>query len=408
MSSPFDIIVAGGGVIGSALAIATAQHGFNTALIDANPPRSHRHAEFDGRAFAISLSSHRFLQSIGLKESLDSKLTEVQSIRLSDGEQFREPRDIILQFDKDEIEEGSMSKMVEDRHLREALANRISKLENIRHFPLSRIETITRENGSAHVTLESGGRLTGRILAGCDGRNGIVANLAEIPGTSKKYRQSSIVCAVEHEFPHNGIAHQFFMATGPFAILPLKKNRSSIVWTEIDESAQFLMSLDSDRFLNQLRFRFSDFLGELSLAGKRSLWPLELFVAESMVSERVALVGDSAHSLHPLAGQGMNLGFRDVAALAEVLTVAARRGEDIGDSIVLERYQQWRMFDMVALAAATDGFNLLYSNANEFLRIARATGMVALSGMPWLKRTIIREAAGLTGTPPKLMRGLSI
>jgi 2-octaprenyl-6-methoxyphenol hydroxylase len=209
---------------------------------------------------------------------------------------------------------------------------------------------------------------------------------------------------VSHALPHDGIAHQFFMPSGPLAILPLTENRSSIVWSETTERAKAVMQLDDNGFLDALRPAFGSFLGDIALAGQRFTYPLSLSLAESFIAERIALVGDAAHGVHPIAGQGLNAGLRDVAALAQVLTEARARGEDIGGAQALARYQQWRRFDTATLALATDTFNRLFSNDNPLLRAARDVGMGLINQAPSLRRSFIREAAGLTGDLPALMK----
>jgi len=246
--------------------------------------------------------------------------------------------------------------------------------------------------------------ITGHVLVGCDGRRSGVADRAGIKRMGWTYDQTAVVCAVAHDLPHQGIAHQFFMPGGPLAILPLTDNRSSIVWSEQATKAEAMMALDDDDFLEALKPAFGSFLGDIALAGRRFSYPLGLSLARSFVAPRVALVGDAAHGVHPIAGQGLNAGLRDVAALADVLTEAKARGEDIGGAQVLERYQQWRRFDTATLAVATDTFNRLFSNDNPLLRAVRDVGMGLVNAAPSLRRGFIREAAGLTGDLPKLMQ----
>ena len=255
------------------------------------------------------------------------------------------------------------------------------------------------------VTLEDGSSLSARVLAGCDGRQSQVATRAGIGRMGWDYRQTALVCAIEHERPHHGIAHQFFMPPGPLAILPLPGNRSSIVWSENRAAAEAISALDAPGYLAALRPRFGDFLGEIALAGARFSYPLGLSLAESFTAPRIVLVGDAAHGIHPLAGQGLNLGLRDVAALAEVLAEAFRRGQDIGAADTLETYQRWRRFDTALLVGATDGINRLFSNDNPLLRLGRDLGLGLVNRLPALRRGLIREAAGIAGDLPRLLRG---
>jgi 2-octaprenyl-6-methoxyphenol hydroxylase len=272
---------------------------------------------------------------------------------------------------------------------------------------LSGVEVVAQEAGAQGVTLSlaSGKSLTGRLLIGVDGRGSGTARRAGIRRTGWGYGQTALVAAIEHELPHHGIAHQFFMPPGPLAILPLPGNVSSIVWSESDATAARFAALPDADFMEVLRPRFGDFLGDIALRGKRFTYPLSLTVANSFVAERLALVGDAAHGMHPIAGQGLNAGLRDVAALAQVMDEAARRGEDIAAGDVLARYQQWRRFDTATLALSTDLTNRLFSNDNPLLRAARDLGMGAIAHLPGLRRGFIREAAGLTGDLPALMKG---
>jgi 2-octaprenyl-6-methoxyphenol hydroxylase len=346
----------------------------------------------------------RVLKALGVWQTIADQSQPILDIKVTDGRAGEGPSPLMLAFDHAEIEEGPMGHMIEDRRLRPTLLDAVSNAGITELDEVSVVDQSPDANGMT-VTLSDGRTLRTRLLVGCDGKTSSVAQRASIKRTGWQYNQTALVCAVEHEKPHNGTAHQFFMPPGPLAILPIVGNRSSIVWTEETERAAAVQAMDDEAYLDVLRPRFGDFLGEIALAGKRFSYPLGLSIAQDFVAERVALVGDAAHAVHPIAGQGLNAGLKDVAALAEVLADAVRRGEDIGRLDVLERYRQWRRFDVMTLAVATDGFNRLFSNDNSFLRTIRDLGLGAANALPGLRRGLIREAAGLTGDLPRLAKG---
>lgn len=406
MTYDSDILIVGGGLNGPALALAAAQAGLSSTVIDAQPEAAMTDADFDGRAYALALGSVRMLRRLGIWEAVAGNAQPMLEIKVSDGRAGEGPLSpFFLHFDHAEIEEGPMGHMLEDRYLRRALIGAMAASPQI---TVLNGETVTAQEAGAQgvsVTLASGQALNAHLLVGADGRASGTAARAGIRRTGWDYGQTALVCAIEHEKPHGGVAHQFFMPPGPLAILPLPGNRSSIVWSETHDTAARFMALDDAGFLEMLRPRFGNFLGGIALAGKRFSYPLNLTVANSFAGDRLALIGDAAHGMHPIAGQGLNAGFRDVAALAQVLAEARMRGEDIGTAPVLDRYQAWRRFDTATLAMTTDLTNRLFSNDNPLLRFARDLGMGAVNAVPGLRRGLIREAAGLTGDLPELMRG---
>lgn len=400
-----DIAIVGGGLNGPALALGLAQAGLRVTLIDTQPLARLGGAGFDGRSYALALTSVRLLQGLGVWEAVADDAQPMLEIKVTDGRAGEGPAPLWMHFDHAEIEEGPMGHMVEDRHLRRALLNAVEKSNAITLRNGVSVVAQDADVAGVTLTLDSGETLRARLLVGADGRGSGTARRAGIKRVGWGYGQTALVCAISHERAHGGVAHQFFMPPGPLAILPLTGNRSSIVWSETDANAARINALDDEAYLEILRPRFGDFLGEISLAGGRYTYPLSLSLAHDMVADRVALVGDAAHGVHPIAGQGLNAGLRDVAALAEVLADALRRGEDVGSALVLARYSQWRRFDNATLALATDSFNRLFSNDNAFLRMARDVGMGIVNALPGLRRGFIREAAGLTGELPRLMRG---
>lgn len=404
MEHDSDIVIVGGGLNGPALALALAQSGFTVTVIDALSETVRKNAAFDGRAYALALSSMRLLRAIGIWDRVSDHTQPMLEIKVSDGRAGEGPSPFFMHFDHAEIEEGPMGYMLEDRYLRRAFLEAMKAEPRI----TQRRDTVTAQQVDAQgatVTLASGKTLSARLLVGSDGRASGTAQRAGIRRTGWGYGQTALVAAIEHELPHHGTAHQFFMPPGPLAILPLPGNVSSIVWSETDETAARFSALSDEDFMQVLRPRFGDFLGEIRLKGKRFSYPLTLTLANSFVAERLALIGDAAHGMHPIAGQGLNAGLRDVAALAQVLDEARHRGEDIAAPDVLARYQQWRRFDTATLAMLTDMTNKLFSNDNPLLRLGRDLGMGALNAIPKLRRGFIREAAGLTGDLPDLMKG---
>ena len=345
------------------------------------------------------------LGALGLWAGLAERAQPIEAIKISDGRAGEGPSRLFLHFDQHEIEEGPMGHILEDRYLRAALAAAMQGSPAVEFRAPVRVTGQAATPGGIAVTLEDGSTREGALLVACDGRGSEVARRAGIRRRGWEYGQTSLVCAVAHERPHGGIAHQFFMPEGPLAILPLPGERSSIVWTEASARAGAIMRLDEEGYLAALRPRFGDFLGDIALEGTRYSYPLGLSLAEAWVAPRLALAGDAAHGIHPLAGQGLNLGLRDVAALAEVVVAAHRRGQDIGAADMLGEYQRWRRFDTAVLAAATDGLNRLFSNDNPLLRLGRDLGLGLVNRLPPLRRALIAEAAGAAGDLPLLLRG---
>lgn len=404
MDRDADILIVGGGLNGPALALALAGAGFRVALVDARPAPPRAEPAFDGRAYALAVASRRLLAVLGLWDGLAPQAQPIHQIKASDGRAGDGAAPFFLHFDAAEMGEGPMGHMVEDRHLFAAFRAAMAGNDRI---AVHAGETVVAQDTGAHatVTLASGRRLTARLLVGADGRGSGTALRAGIRRTGWAYGQTALVTAVDHDLPHHGIAHQLFLPEGPLAILPLAGNRASIVWTAPTATATAIQSLPDADYLAALRPRFGDFLGGVRLAGDRFTYPLGLSLADRWVAPGLALVGDAAHGVHPIAGQGLNLGLRDVAALAEVLADAARRGEDIGAPDVLHRYARWRRFDTTTLALGMDAVNRLFSNDNPVLRAARDLGMAAITRTPALRRGFMRQAAGLTGDLPRLLRG---
>ena len=404
MNYDTDIAIVGGGLNGAMMGLALAEAGFRITIIDSLMSKSQQDPQFDGRCYSLALASIRLMQALGLWEALAPNAQPILEIKAADGRAYSNPSPYFLHFDHHEIEEGPMGHMVEDRHLRPLLQQRLQSAANISYRAGLSVSEMAISDTHAQLILDTQEIITTRLVIGADGRQSQTAQRAGIKRTGWRYGQTSLVCALSHDTPHQGIACQYFMPPGPLAILPLKGNRSSIVWTESDANAATIMAMDDKDYLAVLQPRIGDYLGKIELAGARYSYPLDLTIAQNYVAPRMALVGDAAHGVHPIAGQGLNLGLRDIAALSEVLSDARLRGEDFSSLAVLLRYQEWRRFDTTALALATDAVNKLFSNDNTLLRTLRDLGMGAINRMPTLRRSFIREAAGLTGELPRLMQ----
>ena len=404
MEHDCDIAIVGGGLNGPALALAAAQVGLRVIVLDATSHKPRKNAKFDGRAYALALASKRLMAAVGVWENVAQDAEPMLNIRVSDGHAGVGASPFFMDFDHAELEEGPMGYMVEDRHLRYALQAAMQTSPLIEYRLATRVTGQSTGPEGVTLSLANNQKITTRLLVGADGRQSGTAARAGITYTGWQYSQTALVCAVEHDRPHGGVAHQFFMPAGPMAVLPLSARRSTVVWSEKTDSAAVIKTLDDAAFLDVLRPRFGDFLGDIALTGGRFSYPLGMMIAKNYIAPNVALIGDAAHGVHPIAGQGLNAGLRDVAALIQVLSEAKQRGEDFASQPVLARYQLWRRFDATALAVATDGFNRLFSNDNPILRLGRDLGMGMLNAMPKVRRGILREAAGLTGDLPDLMR----
>lgn len=404
MKTEFDVVIIGGGLNGAVMSLALAHSGFSVAVVDALAPETTSQTEFDGRAYALALGSIKLLRALGVWSLVEDTAQPMRAIKASDGRAGEGAGPWFLHFDSNETEDGPMGYVLEDRFLRRALHSCVIGNEHITLFHSTKASTHSNVKGGVSVTLTTGTELVGTLLIAADGRHSETAARAGIRRHGWSYGQHAITCAVAHEAPHNAIAHQFFMPGGPLAILPLPGRKSSIVWSDQSDTIDVLLALDDAAFLRRLQPAFGKFLGEISLAGPRFSYPLRLSLAETMIADRLALVGDAAHGVHPLAGQGLNAGLKDIAVLTDVLVDARARGEDIGTEQVLSRYKSWRQFDVAILVAATDGFNRLFSNDNPILRAARGAGMGLVGSLPMLRRGFMREAAGVTGDLPSLMR----
>ena len=404
MTKETDIAIIGGGLNGAALALALAREGFSVAVFDAAPVEARADEGFDGRATAIAAGSRAMLRKLGVWERVAETTEPISDIVVSDGRVSEGASPLFLHFDHTEVGDEPFGTLVENRFLRRALYEAVAEEEAIEHIAPVKVARVEYGTGWATLHLEDGSEHRARLAVACDGRRSRTAQAAGVRYTGWDYKQTGIVCTVEHEKPHQGVAHEYFLPSGPFAILPLKDNRSSLVWTERADLATAAMGLDDAGFQAEVARRFGAFLGEVTVTGPRWSYPISLSLANEYVKPRLALVGDAAHGVHPIAGQGLNLGFKDSAALAEVLGEAARRGEDIGDLNVLRRYERWRRFDNTAMALGMDGLNRLFSNDLAPVRLMRDIGIAAVGRIGPLRRMFMRQAAGMTPGLPKVMQ----
>lgn len=404
--APHDVIFAGGGMVGLTLAVALAEQGLRCAVVDKEDPATVLDAAYDGRASAIALGSGRVLKAIGVwDDGLEEAASPIWDIRVVDGHPMRGVSPLFLHYDHTDVGDEPFGWIIENRAVRAALYRRAASQPSLEIIAPVGIDAIERGPSGAEARLSNGRRLKAPLAIAADGKFSRQREAAGIRTTGWRYEQTSIVCTVRHERPHAGVAVELFLPGGPFAMLPMTDNRCNIVWSEETEAAKRLATLPEDEFLAELSLRFGDWLGALELAGPRFSHPLSLSQAETYITERMALIGDAAHAIHPIAGQGLNMGLRDVAAMAEVLVDAARLGLDIGSQPVLARYERWRRFDNVLLASVTDGLTRLFSNDVPPIRLARDLGLAAVNRLPPAKHFLMRHAMGVVGELPRLVRG---
>ena len=410
--SDYDIIIAGAGLAGAAFALAAAQGGLKVAVVDPQPFETQLAPNFDGRSTAIAYSTFRMLDALGLGESLRPHACRMDHILVTDGQRpsasSRPPSPAFIRFDADEIGDRNggepLGYMLENRRIRQALAEALPNAGVEMITPAS-VKKVDVEPGHARVTLNDGRILEAPLVVGAEGRGSTVRREAGIQTLGWTYKQSGVVCTVKLGKDHGNVAHEYFLPDGPFAILPLTEQRVSLVWTESTRRAEALKVCSDEAFHAHLFRRFGEFLDSLEVVGPRFVYPLSLQLAENLIAPRIAIMGDAAHGVHPVAGQGLNMGLKDAAALAEVLTEALRLGEDIGSELVLERYARWRRFDTAVLSAGFDAFVRLFSNDIPPIRFARDTGMAIVNRIGPLRRAFMHEAGGATGDLPRLLRG---
>jgi 2-octaprenyl-6-methoxyphenol hydroxylase len=408
-SAQIQVLVAGAGFAGLSLSVALRQalgSSFHVLVAD---PAFAREGN-DPRASAIVAAARRLFETIGVWQVVAPGAQPILDMAVTDSRLDDAMRPTFLTFDGDVAEGEPFAHMIENAPLLTALK---AKAEEVGvELRATAVADFEASSDRIAVNIQDGTSFSAQLLVGADGARSSIRERAGIATHGWQYGQSGIVTTVRHERDHHGRAEEHFLPAGPFAILPLKRDaaghRSSIVWTEERKEAERIVTLDDAGFHAELEKRFGLHLGDIQAVGPRRAFPLGLHVARSFVAERVALVGDAAHVIHPIAGQGLNMGLKDVAALAETIVDAARLGLDPGSPATLERYQRWRRFDTMAMGVATDGLNRLFSNRSDVLRLVRDVGLGLVDRMPALKNLFIREAAGLTGEVPKLLKGQAL
>lgn len=398
-----DVIILGGGLVGLTLAIALDKHGMSSSVIDPMDPAKSLAAGFDGRASAIASASWRMLETIGVAERLAPHGCAIHRIEVRDGLQ-KDALDFTTADDDEPL-----GIMLENRVLRQALREAALEATNIAlHMPDGAM-SVARDEAGVRMTLASGKQLKAPLLLACEGRNSPTREASGIRVARWKYDHTAVISAFDHTKNHNNVAHEIFYPAGPFALLPLNPGtRSALVWTVSPKDAVGVLALSERAFLAEITKRAGGLLGEISLAAPRSAFPLGFHHAAQITARRLALVGDAAHGMHPIAGQGLNLGFRDVAALVEVLVEGARLGLDPGDAQLLSRYERWRSVDSLAVAVATDSLTRLFGIPGRPASAIRRFGLGAVQKLPPLKALFMNEARGKNGDLPKLLQGVEV
>jgi 2-octaprenyl-6-methoxyphenol hydroxylase len=401
MADDAELVIAGAGLSGMLLAVACAGAGLEVAVVDPQDPAAMLDSGFDGRTSAIAYGSYLVFEGLGLWPQIAPEAEAIREIRVAD-----DSAPWFLHYDSRDLAGATpLGYIVENRVLRRVLFERAQGLATLRLVAGQRVAALEASDGGTVAVLDDGARLAARLVAAADGKDSPLRRGAGIGAIEWRYPQTGIVTTVAHERPHRGVAVEHFLEAGPFAILPMTGNRSSIVWTEDAALAPGLLALPETEFAAELAARFGEFLGRVEPLGPRWAYPLALLQAERYAGRRLALVGEAAHVIHPIAGQGLNIGIRDVAALAELVVDQRRLGFDIGGEWVLQQYQRWRRPDAVLLAFVTDGLNRLFSTTSEPVRIVRDAGLAVVNLMPALKRLLMLHAMGTLGDRPRLAKG---
>ncbi|MBT4879467.1 MAG: UbiH/UbiF/VisC/COQ6 family ubiquinone biosynthesis hydroxylase [Alphaproteobacteria bacterium] len=403
-----DVLIIGSGPTGGTLACALAQEGLSVCLVDHIAPETFLKASSDGRVYALSHGSYNLLKSLNIWNSISEKATPITDIKVCEGTSGP-----TLHYDH-QLVHKPLGYMVEAPLLRKAIVEAINSQQAIQFRAPDQILSLEKSSTGVIATLKSGHTIRTSLVIAADGRNSKIREKAGIEFTEIPYNQHALVCVVHHEHPHNGLAYEKFYGTGPFAALPMNdvenskskfSHRSSIVWSDQPETIKALMNLDENTLSTLLKERMGSYYGNAQLSGKRWSYPLIMGMTKSSIAQRLVLLGDAAHAMHPVAGQGLNLGLRDVAALAETLLDAHKLGTDLGSSLLLEKYEQWRKVDVHTLTASTDGIVRFFSNDSKLLKALGSFGFGLIDKMPSLKKPLMKHAMGVMGDLPRSLKG---
>ena len=396
----FDCIVIGGGLSGLTTTLALSKIGLSVAIIDKTSLKMAKKNEGDQRTTAVSASGKKVFEALDVWDSLKKGAEPILDIVVSEkGKKGH------LSFDHQTVGTEPMGHILNNIELKNSLISSIRSQKNIQLFPFKSLNNFFPETGAVTIDLNDGSSYEAALLVAADGRNSDGRRIAKIKSTNIDYNQSSIVFTVGHEKPHRGTAYEQFTTGGPIASLPMRGNKSSVVWSEDTEVVGSLMQLDDKDFAAAASYRLNDCLGKMTIIGQRKVFPLKLNYADTIIANRFAMVGDAAHGLHPIAGQGFNLGLRDIANLTEEISNARRLGLDIGSFETLRSYQAARRFDNFSLVAATHGLNRLFTDNNKIVGFIRSSGLDAINTMNPIKNLFMRLAMGEVGSLPHLLKG---
>jgi 2-octaprenyl-6-methoxyphenol hydroxylase len=394
-----DVMVAGGGMAGLTMALALARESLSVAIVERGSLRDQHLPAFDGRVSAISYGSKIMLDRLGIWQHMTPVAEPILDIRVSDG-----ASPFFLDYHHEEVGEHPFGWIVENRHTRMALFAELANYPNIGLLEHQEIQAFQVENNKAIATLKNGVTISAALAIAAEGKFSKLRELAGIHTHKARYAQTAIVCTIRHSLPHHGLAQERFLPRGPFAVLPMRENHSSLVWVEPERLASGYAKLPQVEMEQEIAERVGGYLGEISLVGEVFTYPLSLSVANRFTAERLVIIGDAAHAVHPIAGQGINLGFRDVAVLHDVIVSRIKSSADIGDAIALESYVQWRGLDTLSMAAVTDGLTRLFGNKSQVIQLVRGLGLFAVEKTMPLKKFFMKHAMGITGDLPTLMQ----